>query len=125
MWLLSPSQIVAAIIIDLMIGDPHGWPHEARFAGMLSTVYERWLTRHFSRSIRLGLLFWFMVVGTMLAGYAFIHLICSLISPVASYVFDVFIVYQAIAARDLHRHAKLILQALVSGDLSSARKRLS
>jgi adenosylcobinamide-phosphate synthase len=125
MWLLSPSQIVAAIIIDLMIGDPHGWPHEARFAGMLSTVYERWLTRHFSRSTRLGLLFWFMVVGTMLAGYAFIHLICSLISPVASYVFDVFIVYQAIAARDLHRHAKLILQALVSGDLSAARKRLS
>jgi adenosylcobinamide-phosphate synthase len=125
MWLLNPSQIVAAIIIDLIIGDPHGWPHEARFAGLLSTVYERWLTRHFSRSILLGLLFWFMVVGTMLAGYAIIHIICSLISPIVSYVFDVFIIYQAIAARDLHRHAKLILQALVSGELSLARKRLS
>jgi adenosylcobinamide-phosphate synthase len=125
MWLLNPSQIVAAIIIDLLIGDPHGWPHEARFAGVLSTVYERWLTRHFSRSILLGLLFWFMVLGTMVAGYAVIHFICSSVSPVASYVFDVLIVYQAIAARDLHRHAKSILQALVSKDLSAARKRLS
>jgi adenosylcobinamide-phosphate synthase len=125
MWLLNPSQIVAAIIIDLIIGDPHGWPHEARFAGMLSSVYERWLTRHFSRSILLGLLFWLMVVGTMVAGYVVIHVICSLFSPIASYLFDVFIVYQSIAARDLHRHAKLILRALVSGDLSAARKRLS
>jgi adenosylcobinamide-phosphate synthase len=125
MWLLNPSPIVAAIIIDVMIGDPHEWPHEARFAGMLSTVYERWFTRHFSRSILVGLLFWFMVVGTMLAGYAVIHVICFLISPISSYVFDVFIVYQAIAARDLHKHGKSILQALISGDLSAARKRLS
>jgi adenosylcobinamide-phosphate synthase len=125
MWLLNPSQIVAAIIIDLIIGDPHGWPHEVRFAGMLSSVYERWLTRHFSRSILLGLLFWLMVVGTMVAGYVVIHVICSLFSPVTGYLFDVFIIYQAIAARDLHRHAKLILGGLVAGDLSAARKRLS
>jgi adenosylcobinamide-phosphate synthase len=125
MWLLNPSQIVAAIIIDLMIGDPHGWPHQARFAGLLSAVYERWLTRHFSRSILLGLLFWFMVVGTIVTGYVVIHVGCSLISPVVGYLFDVFIIYQAIAARDLQRHAKLILGGLVAGDLSAARKRLS
>ena len=125
MWLLNPSQIGAAIVIDLIFGDPYGWPHEARFAGMLSTVYERWLTRHFPRSILLGRLFWFVVVGTMLAGYAIVHVICSLISPVATYVFDVFIIYQAIAARDLHKHAKSILRALVSGDLGAARERLS
>jgi adenosylcobinamide-phosphate synthase len=125
MWLLNPSQVVAAITIDLVIGDPHGWPHVARCAGVLSAFYERWLTHHFSRSFLLGVLFWFMVVGTMLAGYVTIRVICSLTSPVASYVFDVFIIYQAIAARDLHKHARSILQALVSGDLSAARKRLS
>jgi len=125
MWLLNPSQVVAAIIVDLIVGDPHGWPHQARFAGLLATVYERWLTRHFSRSIRLGLLFWFLVVGTMIAGYVIVHVMCSLVSPIASYVFDAFIIYQAIAARDLHRHAKMVLRALVSGDLSTARKQLS
>jgi adenosylcobinamide-phosphate synthase len=125
MWLLNPSQIVAAIIVDLIIGDPHGWPHQARFAGVLSTVYERWLTRYFSRSVRSGLLFWFLVVGTMVAGYVIIRVICSLINPIASYAFDVFIIYQAIATRDLHQHAEMVLQALVSGDLGAARKCLS
>lgn len=125
MWLVSPSQIVAAIIVDLAIGDPHGWPHIARCTGVLSTVYEGWLTQHFSRSILVGLLFWFMVVGTMLTVYIGIRFICSLINPVASYVFDVFVIYQAIAARDLHKHAKTILHALVCSDLDAARRRLS
>lgn len=125
MWLFSPSQIVAAIIADLAVGDPHGWPHIARCAGVLSSVYERWLTQHFSRSVLVGLLFWFMVVGTMVTGYVCIQFVCSLISPVASYFFDVFVIYQAIAAKDLHKHAKTILQSVVCSDLVSARRRLA
>jgi adenosylcobinamide-phosphate synthase len=125
MWLLNPSPIVAALTVDLVVGDPHGWPHIARGAGVLSAAYEGWLTRHFSRNLLLGLIFWILVVGTVLAGYVVIRFICSLISPIATYVFDVLIIYQAIAARDLHKHAKTILRALVSGDLSVARQRLS
>jgi len=125
MWLLNPSQIVAALTVDLVVGDPQGWPHIARCAGVLSAAYERGLTRHFSRNFLLGLLFWILVVGTVLAGYAVIRFICFLISPMATYVFDTLIIYQAVAARDLHNHAKTVWQALVSGDLSAARHRLS
>src|SRR3984885_14049529 len=125
MWLLNPSQIVAAITIDLVIGDPHGWPHIARCAGGLSTVYEKCLTRYFSRSILVGLLFWLLVVGTMVAGYTIVRLICSLVSPMASYLFDILVIYQTIAAKDLHKHAKTVMQALLTGDLDVARERLS
>src|SRR5260221_10690906 len=125
MWLLNPSQIVAAITVDLVVGDPHGWPHIARCAGVLSAEYERRLTRHFSRNLLLGLVFWILVVGTVLAGYVVIRFICSLMSPIATYVFDTLIIYQTVAARDLHKHAKTVLRALVSGDLSVARQRLS
>jgi adenosylcobinamide-phosphate synthase len=125
MWLHNPSQILAAITIDLVIGDPRGWPHIARCAGALSTVYESCLTRYFPRSILLGLLFWLLVVGTMVAGYLVVHLICSLVSPMATYLFDIFVIYQAVAAKDLHKHAKTVMQALLSGDLRAARTRLS
>src|SRR5260221_2671546 len=125
MWLLNPSQIVAAITVDLVVGDPHGWPHIARCAGVLSAEYERRLTQHFSRNLLLGLVFWILVVGTVLAGYVVIRFICSLMSPIATYVFDTLIIYQTVAARDLHKHAKTVLRALVSGDLSVARQRLS
>lgn len=125
MWPINPSQVVAAMMLDVLIGDPRRWPHIARCAGALSTAYERRLTRHFGRTVLLGILFWFLVVGTMLAGYVIIHSVCLLVSPVAGYIFDVVVIYQAIAARDLQEHAKAVLQPLIAGDIGAARKRLS
>jgi adenosylcobinamide-phosphate synthase len=158
MWPLNPGQILAAMVIDLVVGDPHGWPHIARYTGALSLAYERWLTGVpgfefrvqgpgfragtgnsilISQSSELGtgsgkpgtiisgLVFWFMVVGTMLGGYLIIRVLCSLVSPIAGYIFDVIVVYQTIAARDLHKHAKAVLEALRAGELPAARKRLS
>jgi adenosylcobinamide-phosphate synthase len=61
----------------------------------------------------------------MLAGYVIIHSVCLLISPVAGYIFDIIVIYQAIAARDLQEHAKAVLQPLTTGDIGAARKRLS
>ncbi|MBV9276319.1 MAG: cobalamin biosynthesis protein CobD [Verrucomicrobia bacterium] len=158
MWPFNPLQILAAMAIDLAIGDPNRWPHIARYAGALSSAYERWLTgvcgsesgvpgselcdvsmkspvstlnqkpgtrNQKPRTIFSGLLFWFLVVGTMLGGYLVIRLVCSLVSPIAGYIFDILVVYQAIAARDLHKHAKAVLDALRSDNLEAARERLS
>jgi len=125
MWPTSPSQIVVAMILDVVIGDPRRWPHIARYAGALSLAYERWLTHRFHRTGVLGFLFWFLVIGTMLAGYVIIRSVCLLVSPVAGYVFDVIVIYQAIATRDLHQHVKAVLQPLTAGDINAARERLS
>jgi adenosylcobinamide-phosphate synthase len=125
MWPINPSQIVVAMILDVVIGDPHRWPHIVRYAGALSLAYERWLTHRFHRTVLLGFLFWFLVVGTVLAGYVIIHSVCLSVSPVAGYVFDVIVIYQAIATRDLHQHVKAVLQPLTAGDINAARERLS
>lgn len=113
------------MILDVLIGDPRRWPHVVKYAGALSLVYERWLTGRFQRTILLGFIFWLLVVGTMLAGYLIIRSICLLVSPAASYIFDVIVIYQAIAARDLQEHVKAILQPLATGDIGAARERLS
>jgi adenosylcobinamide-phosphate synthase len=125
MWPINPSQIVAAMMLDVVIGDPRRWTHIARCSGALSTAYEHRLTGRFGRTVLLGILFWFLVVGTMLAGYFIIHFVCLLVSPVAGYIFDIIVIYQAIAARDLQEHAKAVLQPLTAGDIDAARKRLS
>ena len=82
MWRADPLQILIAIALDLLIGDPRGWPHIARMAGRLSTVYEKLLTARLRRSVLLGVIFWTLVVGTMLALYAAAHRICRALSPV-------------------------------------------
>ena len=64
---VDPFQIFIAIILDILLGDPHGWPHIARSAGWLSVAYEKLLAAHLRRSVLLGIVFWILVAGTMLA----------------------------------------------------------
>ncbi len=125
MWQIDPRQILFAIALDLLLGDPRGWPHIARWAGWLSAHYENLLTRWLRRSISLGLLFWLLVTGTMLGIYAGIYFLAAAIHPAVGWLWQAFIIYQAIAAMDLARHASAILVPLSTGDLPAARARLS
>jgi len=125
MWRVDPYQILLALALDLLLGDPRGWPHIARWAGSLSQGYEAWLTRRLPRSVSLGLLFWLLVNGSVLGIYAGIYFLCASFHPDAAWLWQVFIIYQAIAARDLARHARAVMAPLVRGDLAAARQRLS
>jgi adenosylcobinamide-phosphate synthase len=120
-----PIQIAAAIGLDLLFGDPRGWPHITRLTGWLSERYESLFTKRAQRTVALGVVFWFSVVATLLVLYAFARRFCSLLGSDAVLVLDTLIIYQAIAAKDLHRHAEAVLQPLLDNDLVEARKRLS
>jgi adenosylcobinamide-phosphate synthase len=125
MWQISPFQIAAAIGLDLLFGDPRSWPHFTRLTGRLSNWYEERLTKRAQRTVVIGAVFWASVVGTLLALYTFARRLCALLGPGAVQALDVLIVYQAIAAKDLHRHARAVLKQLVRQDLAAARKQLS
>jgi adenosylcobinamide-phosphate synthase len=122
---LSPIQIAAAIVLDLFFGDPRDWPHIARLTGWLAERYERLLTKRAQRTVTLGVVFWFFVVGTLLVLYVFARRFCEFLGSGAVLVLDTLIIYQAIAAKDLHCHAKAVLRPLLCHDLVEARKRLS
>jgi adenosylcobinamide-phosphate synthase len=125
MWRISPVQLSAAIGLDLLLGDPRNWPHIAKCTGRLSEWYEAQLTKRNQRTTTLGVLFWFCVVGTLLALYMLARRLCLLIGPAAVLVLDSIIIYQALAAKDLHHHAEAVLKLLIRQDLVGARKRLS
>jgi adenosylcobinamide-phosphate synthase len=125
MWRVDPSQIFIAIVLDVLLGDPRGWPHIARWAGWLSAAYEKLLTARLRRSVLLGVVFWILVAGTMLAIYAAAHRICSALNPLAGQVLETLVIYQAIAAMDLSRHVKAIIVPLANGNLPAARSRLA
>ena len=125
MWRVDPSQILIAIVLDVLLGDPRGWPHIARGAGWLSTAYEKLLTARLRRSVTLGAAFWALVAGTMLAIYTAAHRVCSTLNPLATRALETLVIYQAIAARDLTRHVKAVIVPLANGDLAAARSRLA
>ena len=125
MWRVDPSQILVAFVLDALLGDPRGWPHIARGAGWLSAACEKLLTARLPRSVALGAAFWALVAGTMLAIYTAAHRVCSMLNPLATRALETFVIYQAIAARDLTRHVKAVIVPRASGDLAAARSRLA
>jgi adenosylcobinamide-phosphate synthase len=121
----SLVPLLAAVGLDLLLGDPRGWPHIAKFTGRLSEWYEAQLTKRVQRTAALGVVFWFCVVGMLLATYLFARRFCLLIGPASVLVLDSIVIYQAIAVRDLHKHAEAVLKPLIRHDLAAARKQLS
>lgn len=129
MWALNPAQLVLAVGLDLVLGDPRGWPHLAKAAGGLSTRYERMLTYFGQRSIGAGLLFWLAVCGTMLGAYFILVWYCGrFLGEWGRWVvwfLNTAIIYQSVAARDLARHVCAVIEPLNAGDLPGARARLA
>ncbi len=125
MWRVDPSQIFIAIVMDVLLGDPRGWPHIARWAGWLSVTYEKLLTAHLGRSVLLGVVFWILVAGTVLAIYAAAYRFCSALNPLGARILETLVIYQAIAAMDLSWHVKAIIVPLANGNLAAARSCLA
>jgi adenosylcobinamide-phosphate synthase len=123
MWRADPSQILAAIALDLLMGDPRGWPHIARLTGKLSVRYEAVLTRRVQRGVTLGVVFWGLVTGTMFAGYTIAYWFCARLGT--TWLLNTLIIYQAIAVMDLHRHVRAVFVPLAAGNLAEARSRLA
>jgi adenosylcobinamide-phosphate synthase len=125
MWRVDGFQMILAIALDLLLGDPRGCPHIARLAGRLSALYEKLLTARLRRSVLLGIIFWVLVTGTILAIYLAVWRLCLALNPLAAWIFQVLVIYQAVAAMDLARHIRAVIEPLASGDLAGARKRLA
>src|SRR5262249_10814645 len=101
MFRVSATQIAVAIGLDLLFGDPRNWPHITKLTGRLSESYERIFTQRGKRTVTLGVMFWFSVVGTLLILYVATRRLCLLVGAGAVSILDSVIIYQAIAARDL------------------------
>ncbi len=118
-------QIVLAVILDRLIGDPRWFPHPVRFIGRLAMWLEAPMRDRFSNprlagtaTVALVLAMTFVATGVLVWG-------AGLISPVAGDVVSILVIYSGIAARDLVKHSTDVYRALADGDLNAARERVS
>lgn len=125
MWRIDPWQLSIAVLMDLLLGDPRGWPHVARMTGTLTAQFEAYLTSLAGRTVFAGILLWLAVCGVMLGGYAAFYYSMQAFSPILSGWLGIVVIYQTIAARDLHRHVREVIQPLSSGNLPLARQKLA
>ncbi|MGO8746380.1 MAG: adenosylcobinamide-phosphate synthase CbiB [Thermoguttaceae bacterium] len=116
-------QILFAVALDLVLGDPRWLPHPVRGIGRLALWLERGSRRAFGSTRFAGLV-------TAFATYALVGGLtwgliraAATLSPLAGDLISIAVIYTTIAARDLARHSMAVFRPLAAGDLVEARRR--
>lgn len=118
-------QILLAFCLDILIGDPPGYPHPVRLIGRLANYLENVTQKLVSNQKTAGVITACVVVGTtLLAVYALLYGL-EFIHPVAHTVGSVFFLYTAFSMRCLFDESKPVLDHLRLGQEESARLSLS
>ena len=118
-------QILIAVVLDLMLGDPRWMPHPVKLIGRLAVVLEspaRWLLR---RPRLAGVVTALAVIG--LSGAVAWGLVqaAGRLHPAVGDAVSILLIYTCIAARDLASHGMAVFRPLDAGDLDEARRRVA
>lgn len=121
----EPLVIIGAVLLDLVVGDPHWLPHPVIAIGRLIHFLDQKL-----RQIRLneriaGILLLVLVVGCS-AGCTWLLLkVLSSTFPLIGWFAAVLISATCLASRSLHTESARVASALLANDLPTARHFLS
>lgn len=117
-------QIVLALLLDAMIGDPRWLPHPVRIIGRLALKMERIsrvLIPHDKSAGIISVLSILPAVGFSCQG---LIRLAGTIHPHGGDLISILILYTCFAARDLITHSSDVHDALQKDDLKEAQKRV-
>jgi adenosylcobinamide-phosphate synthase len=118
------QQILLAILLDLLLGDPRWLPHPVQGIGWLAQQSEAPLRRLFANQKLAGVVAVVWVVGsTVLIGFGLLKG-AALLHPLAGDLVAVLLLYTCFATRSLHDHALAVYRPLHAGNLVEARRRV-
>jgi adenosylcobinamide-phosphate synthase len=122
--MLSLYALCAGFVLDLILGDPIGWPHIVIGYGKLIALLERALRRVFPKTSTGELVAGGLVVVILcgvgyLAGAALLQL-ASLVGPWLRFIVETVLVWQCLSVRSLKTASMKVYSAL-SQDIGAAR----
>jgi len=118
-------QILAAVALDLLVGDPRWLPHPVKGIGRLAAALERLTRRLLPWPRAAGIVTALAVAAAAGAGAWGLVQLAALAHPAAADAVGVVVIYTTIAPRDLARHSLAVLRPLAAGDLGEARRRVA
>lgn len=125
---MSGAEFSFAFLLDLLIGDPKGWPHPVRIIGKVITMLEAILRKgrkDLGNERIAGVVLMAIVAAGAWASTFLTIKFFEAVNPLLGSVITIFLAYTTIAMRDLIEHCRAVLEPLEKGDLETARKRLS
>ena len=115
--------------VDLILGDPHGWPHPVVAIGKLISVLERGLRRIFPSSPSgercAGGLLWLLTAAVSFVVPALLLWGCGPVSPWLRLAAESVMCWQILAVKSLRTESMKVYTALAAGGVEDARQAVS
>jgi adenosylcobinamide-phosphate synthase len=124
------TAIICGYLLDLLLGDPQGWPHPVIYIGRLISFLEKKVRGFYPegqpQQLLQGGVFLVVVVcaASFLVPWLLLRL-TDLVSPVLSFIFTTIMCYQIFATRCLRDESMKVYRQLAQDDLPAARVALS
>jgi len=116
-------QILIAILLDQLLGDPRWLPHPVRLIGAACGGCER-ITRAVLPPFAAGICTVALILGLTGATTWAVLTGANLIHPWLGNAVSILLLYTTIAARDLVNHSRQVYAPLATGDMVEARRRV-
>ncbi|SHO50120.1 adenosylcobinamide-phosphate synthase CbiB [Desulfopila aestuarii] len=116
-------QFLAALCLDLLIGDPKSIPHPVQGIGWLCATYEDRARKVFVSPGLAGVVSTLLVLGSTLLVLGIVLMLLHKISPVLESLVAVVLLSSSIACRGLYDHSIRVYQVLISGEGIDAARR--
>lgn len=120
----STYALIFGFGLDLIVGDPQGWPHIVRAFGWLISKLEGWLYPFNNKRIG-GSLLVALVLLTSIFLPSLLLVLAWQISPWLFLLIESLFCWQLLAIKSLRVESRPVYDALIRGDLVGAREALS
>ena len=127
MWSLWALGI--GFVMDLLLGDPHGFPHPVVAIGKLISALEKLLRRIFPKTVRgertAGAILWVVTAAVSAAVSLALLRLCYGLTPWLGLAAESVMCWQILAVRSLRDESMKVCRAAETGDLTAARRAVS
>ena len=119
------AELVAAIALDLALGDPRKMPHIVKMMGAAAAWMEPVARRSIPNKKSAGVIAALSLIGaSVFAAWGIIG-VSSIVSIYLSVLVAVILLYQCVALRDLGDHAMNVYRVLDENDIIAARNNVA
>jgi adenosylcobinamide-phosphate synthase len=120
-----PAVLAAAVLLDLLLGDPVYRLHPIRLMGATLSAFERALRRAGADGYGGGIALFVLLAVVWMGSIAGLTYAAARVSPWLAWAWHIFILYSLLALGDLRLHVLRVEREVDAGDLPGARRAIA
>ncbi len=124
-WITPWYILPAALVLDMILGDPRCFPHPVRWMGRAIEIFEPFFRKTLRHPIMAGGFFAvFLIIGTWLLTFWVVR-VAGNFAPWAGLLIQVVLIYYCLSARSLEKAAMEVALLLRRKNLTKARHQVA